>query len=203
MDRKLRLWETSALVALSVTLLSAVWAQSSQTQREERVIRLHVIAADDTQAEQAVKLRVRDAVLDCLGERLDGTESAAETRARLSECLEDVALAAYAAGGGRSVTVRLGRTAYGARALGEGVLPAGSYESLRVILGEGAGHNWWGILYPQLCLPAAQGEQEAAVAALKREGILLLPEEEGTELRLYVLDCWTRWKTWLSGEEAA
>ena len=199
MGKHLKLWETSALLALSVTLLMAAWAQRSQSRREGQVIRLHVIAADDTREEQAVKLRVRDAVLRYTAPVLEGTQSAAEAVERLYAALPEIAQAAYGAAEGRTVTVTFSPAVYGARALKGGVLPAGRYESLRVTLGDGAGHNWWGLLYPEFCLPCADAER-GTVAALKQEGVLLVPEEEGVRLRLYVLDCWTGFKAWLCGD---
>lgn len=200
MKQRMRLWETAALLALSVTLLSAAWAQREQTALSGQLIRLHVIAASDEEAEQALKLRVRDAVLACLASVMDGAEDPRDARGRLSEQLEEIALAAAEAAEGRQVTVTLGPESYLERRFEGGTLPAGRYESLRVILGEGEGHNWWGLLFPQLCLPAAQsGGQEGQLReTLRRDGILVEDGREGVQLRFRLLECWGEMREWLS-----
>lgn len=200
MKQRMRLWETAALLALSVTLLSSAWAQREQTALSGQLIRLHVIAASDEEAEQALKLRVRDAVLACLASVMDGAEDPRDARGRLSEQLEEIALAAAEAAEGRQVTVTLGPESYPERRFEGGTLPAGRYESLRVILGEGEGHNWWGLLFPQLCLPAAQsGGQEGQLReTLRRDGILVEDGREGAQLRFRLLECWGEMREWLS-----
>ena len=198
---KFRLWESAALTALCMTLLAACWPQAKQTQLSQRLIRLHVIAASDTAEEQAVKRRVRDAVLACLDPLLAEETEAGEARETLFASLETIAQAASNAAEGRQVTVTLGPESYPARSFAGGTLPAGRYESLRVILGEGEGHNWWGLLFPQLCLPAAQGESEAVRETLAREGVLLLPDEEGVQIRFKLLDWWGALMEALEGRE--
>lgn len=200
MKQRMRLWETAALLALSVTLLSAAWAQREQTVLSGQLIRLHVIAASDEEAEQALKLRVRDAVLACLAPVMDGAEGPGDARGRLYEQLEEIALAAAGAAEGRQVTVTLGPENYPERVFEGGTLPAGRYESLRVILGEGEGHNWWGLLFPQLCLPSAQSEgQETELReTLRRDGILVEEGQTGVQLRFRLLEFWSEVREWLT-----
>lgn len=182
MDKHLIIWEKAALLALSLTLLTACWAQGERKALRQGTLRLHVLAASDEAEEQAVKLRVRDVVLDYVNQCLNGIRDRKEAEERLFEDLEGVARAAAEAAGGRRVTVTLGPADYPTRRSESGSLPAGRYESLRVILGEGEGQNWWGLIFPQLALPAAQ---TGAV-----ESIALLMEPEGCEIRFFVLEVW-------------
>ena len=200
MGKHFKRWETAALLALSVTLLAAAWAQREQAALSGQLIRLHVIAASDEQTEQAVKLRVRDAVLACLEPVMDGAAGPADARERLSGHLRQIAEAASAAAEGRQVTVTFGPARYPERVFEGGTLPAGRYESLRVILGAGEGHNWWGLLFPQLCLPAAQsGGQELELReTLRRDGVLIEEERPGVQLRFRLLECWGEMLEWLS-----
>ena len=71
-SRRLRLWECAMLFAFSLTLVTGVWAAGSQSALADKVVRLHVIANSDSDADQALKLRVRDAVLAAAGDCLDG-----------------------------------------------------------------------------------------------------------------------------------
>jgi len=187
-SKKWKPWETAALLALCLTLLSGVWAGARQREIAAGLVRLHVIAVNDTEEEQALKLRVRDAVLAYLQPRLKDVCDAETAREILTGELDGVAAAAEAAGEGRSVTVSLGREQYPAREYGGFTLPAGSYESLRVILGEGEGHNWWCIVFPPLCLETVTCEELETV--MNREDYALICEEEGYELRFWLVEMW-------------
>ena len=164
-SRFLRIWEISALVSLCVCLCAAVWAQGRSSAISADLVRLHVLAVSDDAYEQALKLRVRDAVLEYITPRLDGSESPADARAVLSRELDGIGRAAASAAEGRQVTVSLGTELYPSREYEGFTLPAGRYESLRVVLGEGEGHNWWCVIFPSLCVPATtDGFADAAAA---------------------------------------
>ena len=108
---------------------------------------------------------MRDAVLEYITPRLDGSESPADARAVLSRELDGIGRAAASAAEGRQVTVSLGTELYPSREYEGFTLPAGRYESLRVVLGEGEGHNWWCVIFPSLCVPATtDGFADAAAA---------------------------------------
>ena len=190
MNKHLHLWEKAALCALCLTLLLACRAQGERQALSANTLRLHVIAESDQPEEQARKLRVRDAVLTCLAPLLADVTERAEAEARIAEALEDVARAAASAADGRAVTVTLGPAEYPTRTTEGLTLPAGRYESLRVVLGRGEGHNWWGLVFPQFSLPAVEpGGEERALAV---GDFRILPEGEGTELRFFLLELWDR-----------
>ena len=156
---RLKAWEAALLCALCLTLLSARWAQGRAAAIDASLLRLHVLAADDSESEQAAKLRVRDAVLSYLAPRLEGVGSKAEAKAILSSSLDEIKAAAEAAAEDRAVTVTLTRERYPTKSYGKLALPAGEYDSLRVILGEGQGRNWWCVVFPPLCTCVESTEQ--------------------------------------------
>ncbi len=110
------------------------------------VVRIHVVANSDGELDQRLKLRVRDAVLAEL-ENVPREELEAALpglRETAQRVLEENGAASAAA-------VSLGRERFGKTTSIDGVsLPAGSYETLRLTIGDGAGHNWWGVLFPEL-----------------------------------------------------
>ena len=175
-DRLLRSWEKAALLALCLTLLWGTWASARQQSIAAGLVRLHVIAASDEEAEQALKLRVRDAVLAYLRPVLSETKSAEDARALLRQELPALARTAQAAAEGRSVRLILGREDYPLRRYGGFSLPAGRYESLRVVI------------FPTLCLDA--GETEALEAALGPEDYAFITGEEGFSLRFRLVELW-------------
>lgn len=163
--RALRPWELALLLAVCVTLLTGTWAQARSQLLAARLVRLHVIAVSDDDAEQAVKLQVRDAVLAYLEPQLADVTDIGAAQQIIAGDLDGIARAAQAAAGERPVRVSLGPEHYPTRDYGTFALPAGVYTSLRVTLGAGAGHNWWCVIFPSLCVPAtADGFAETAAA---------------------------------------
>lgn len=128
------------------------------------IFRLHVIANSDSVEDQAAKLAVRDAILGYERDMWD-VSSARETKARLMEdgaglCAAiDTALAQY--GMDYGAELHMGRYDFPDKEYAGVVYPAGEYEALRVILGEGKGKNWWCVMFPPLCIvEAPDGEIE-------------------------------------------
>ncbi len=187
-SKHLRRWESAALLALSLTLLACTWAQNRQNSISSSLVRLHVVAVSDAPEEQALKLRVRDAVLDYLSPALDGLSDSAEAEAAIASHLDGIADSALAASEGRPVTVTLGEEYYPTRVYEGFTLPAGRYRSLRVVLGEGKGHNWWCIVFPPVCLSAVQSDAVAEVMA--KEDFELITEDGGPELRFHLVELW-------------
>lgn len=152
-----------------VVLLIALMALSFLPVHGERdiydtVVRLHVLANSDSEEDQALKLRVRDAVLEAAAPLVEGCTTQAEAvealTAHLAE-LESAALAVIASEGyDYPVTVLLGEEDYPTRVYESCAFPAGTYVSLRVLIGEGEGQNWWCCLFPPLCLSAATAKED-------------------------------------------
>ena len=97
--RALRLWELALLLAVCVTLLTGTWAQARSQLLAARLVRLHVIAVSDDDAEQAVKLQVRDAVLAYLEPQLQGVTDVDAAQQLIAGDLDGIARAAQAAAG--------------------------------------------------------------------------------------------------------
>ena len=187
-NKSLRAWEIAALMALSLALCAGTWAQARQQSISSALVRLHVIAVSDGAEEQEIKLEVRDAVLDYLTPVLENAEDQQQARQIITENLEGIAEAAGSAARGRQVSVTLSRESYPTRQYEGFTLPAGRYESLRVILGEGEGKNWWCVVFPPLCLSAAESEEVQSV--LNGEDLSIVTGEEGYVLRFKLVELW-------------
>ena len=187
--KSLRKWEIALLLALCFTLLAGTWAGAASSRVSEGLVRLHVIAASDDATEQAIKLDVRDAVLSYLEPKLDSAADIAGADARIEANLDGIAAAAESAAQGREVNVTLGEEYYPTREYDTFSLPAGRYQSLRVTLGEGAGHNWWCVVFPPLCLTAA--ESEAAFEELDGETRAIISSDGGgVQFKFRLLELW-------------
>ena len=195
--KRLRRWETALLAAVCVALLTGVRAGAVQRDLAEKVIRLHVIAVSDSPEDQAVKLQVRDAVLAYLEPALEGVADVREAEEVLKQLLPELEELARGTSGESQVAATLDREVYPPREYDTFSLPAGEYVSLRIVLGEGAGQNWWCVVYPPLCTQSITREE--AVSALSEDQVRLIEQEgEGAEIRFRLVELWgsllARWK---------
>lgn len=161
--RSLQHTAVAVICLLLATLLLAALPVRGEEEIYSDVIRLHIIAASDTEEDQALKLSVRDAVLGVYGSALTSypdRDSAAEAARELLPGIRSLAEQTLReAGCDKPVSVTLTEEEYPTRDYETFSLPAGRYLSLRVLIGEAEGHNWWCVLYPPLCLDTAtEGE---------------------------------------------
>ena len=189
MNSKLKIWELSLLIALCVSLLAGTWAQAQQEEISSGLVRLHVIAHSDDKAEQELKLRVRDEVLDYLEPLLRDAGSPEKAQSIITANLDGIALAAQSVSEGRKVQVSLGEEYYPTRDYGDFSLPAGRYTSLRVILGSGAGHNWWCVVFPPLCVSAAERREALDTMSDSVRGIIDC-SGDSPAIRFRILELW-------------
>ena len=177
-NRTLHPWELALLLSVCLTLVVGAWAGARQEGLSDSLVRLHVIADSDSAADQAEKLRVRDAVLSYLAPKLEAAESISDARAILRAEQAGIRKAARSVTR-QNVTVTFTREHYPTRDYGSFALPAGTYPSLRVILGSGQGHNWWCVVFPPLC--TAEALENAAVEALSDDDVRLITAD-GTDV---------------------
>jgi len=158
----------------------------------DSVIRLHVLANSDSDEDQALKLLVRDAVLLEAQTMLKNTATREEAEAVLAENLDVIEQAALRClqknGSSYVVKVALGQEQYPTRVYENLAFPSGEYLSLRVMIGEGVGQNWWCVLFPPLCLSAATTKHEAEEvflsAGLSEEQYRIITDSDNTKYKL-------------------
>lgn len=158
--------EISVLIALVLCCVINVNAFSKQCDSiREKMLRMHVIANSDSVEDQELKLKVRDAVLKEGKELFDGTITSKDAERILVphiKELEDVALETIKKEGfDYKVKITVGEEYFKTRTYDNSVtLPAGYYTAVKVVIGEGQGQNWWCVMFPPMCLPAANAECE-------------------------------------------
>ena len=155
-----KLWANRILAAAFVlTVLAALGRAFTAQQVCRDTVRLHILANSDTVSDQLLKLQVRDAVLDALPAALadapDAEAAAAVLRANLPRLQHAAQAAMRQAHSTQTVRLRLERCRFSAKDYGTFALPAGQYTALRVELGSAAGHNWFCVVYPALCVAGA------------------------------------------------
>lgn len=157
-----------------------ITARAEQKAISEKLIRLHVIANSDSDEDQSVKLMVRDAVIELLDEK--SWTSVEEAQSWISShlsLLQDTAEKTLVrAGNDNSVKVSLTREEYPTRDYDSFSLPAGEYWSLKIVIGQGQGKNWWCVVYPSLCRKASGAMETVAVSAgFTRDEVQFITED--------------------------
>ena len=147
------------LSILTAMLIVAALPTEADAEIYSDTLRLHILAASDSDEDQALKLAVRDKILTEYSEELSGVAALEDARATLEARLPDIIATAQdvviASGYDYTVTASLGEEWYDTRDYGELSLPRGVYTSLIIRIGEGEGRNWWCVMYPPMCLDLA------------------------------------------------
>ena len=165
----------------------------------ENTLRLHILANSDSPADQALKLKIRDAVLSCSGELFSGCDTrqkminaAQEQLPKIQQVAEQTALHN---GYELPVTASVTDMFFETRRYDHVILPAGTYTAVRIELGAAAGKNWWCVLYPPLCVSAAQTgftEEEAQIS----DSLLQQDALPHYRARLAVVEWWETLCRW-------
>ena len=169
----------------------------------EKIIRLHVVANSDSPVDQQLKLQVRDEIISSMSGRLEGLKDISEVKSIVQGSLAEIEAAA------REV-IEENRKLYGVkaaftemdfptRAYGNITLPAGTYQALNIVIGEGKGKNWWCVMFPPLCfidvahgVIAEETMKELRTSLTEEEYSLLIsskePGEVSVKLRFKILE---------------
>lgn len=191
--RKHRKFAAVFILIISLAMLCVVIADKQKLRSD--LIRLHVVADSDSEADQAIKLQVRDAVLACINDGIEQVSNADAAKAYLQTRMPELESAAnavlLAAGSEDRAQVTLCEEEFPVRHYESFSLPSGVYESLRVTIGSGEGKNWWCVVFPSLCISAASEDFRAtAVSSGFSESLSkTLSGEEHYEISFFFLDC--------------
>lgn len=188
---KIRLLAWCLLVLFTAFCLGSAETLWTQERLAEKTVRLHVVANSDSEADQAQKLAVRDAVLPVIAELTTDCADAKQAREVLAAHLKEIQTAAQRAAGGLAVSASVTDEAFPTRVYDTFTLPAGRYPALRIRIGAAQGHNWWCVVFPSLCEAATTDalEQCAAVGGFdEQETELITGGEETYEIRFKVFE---------------
>lgn len=148
-----------AVVFLAFVIIVGAMPIHGEEKIYDTVVRLHVLANSDSDEDQALKLEVRDAVIETVGEAVEGCKTQKEAIAAIEQIIPDIEERAEKCiaehGYTYGVGVELSKEYYPTKNYETCAFPAGEYASLRICIGEAEGQNWWCCLFPPLCLSAA------------------------------------------------
>jgi len=223
MGRKLGIIKKTAIITVGILFLSLLAAIASDSgitggtvpvaneskitaeDISSKLIRLHVIANSDSPEDQALKLRVRDNIIKALNSEFENVDDIERSRKLIKSNLkkiEDIARQEIIKSGkDYKVKAVYGKFPFPIKSYGYITLPAGEYEALRVIIGEGKGANWWCVLFPPLCfVDITHGVTREDVInnlgkVLTREEmdavkVIAAPDEVPVEIRFKIVEWW-------------
>lgn len=201
---KLRRWELALLIGISAVLLFGIWLEHEQSDLTNSVLRLHVLANSDSKTDQELKLKVRDRVLEEAELILPGHSSLNDAETLLKGNLNRLAQAGAEVvaeeGYDYSVSAEIRETWFPTKEYDDFSLPAGRYQALRIVIGEGEGQNWWCVVFPPLCLGSVSEsvQQTALDAGMDEQQVaLLVGESEGYIVKFKALELWEKLKNML------
>lgn len=155
---------------------------SLQPEIAKKILRFHVRANSDSHQDQQVKLKVRDAIGTYIEPKLENAENLTETKRIVQENLDGIIEAAEETlrqnGFSDTVTAQLTEEVFPVKTYGSYTFPAGTYQALQVNIGEGKGHNWWCVLYPNMCFRGSVYEVEGQEDEKLREVLTATEYEE-------------------------
>lgn len=160
--RKMKGIEGILMMVLIISMMTSMVGRSVAVGSEVRseTLRLHIIANSDSDFDQALKLKVRDRVLEATGELFAEVSGKTEALAAAEYSADNIKAIAEEViaeeGCDYSVHVEVTEMWFETRQYENFVLPAGDYDAVRIIIGAGEGKNWWCVMYPSLCIPGAE-----------------------------------------------
>lgn len=188
------------LAITSVTGTIAVLPINGEGEIYDKVIRLHILANSDSEEDQNIKLLVRDELLEYVSCLIADTNDIESAKALISEHLDDIKTVAENViienGFNYTANAEIGYEIYPERGYDGLKLPAGEYCSLRVSIGKAAGHNWWCVLFPPLCLSASKPKDVLVQAGFTQDQVRILTESENPKyvLRFKILEIFQSFK---------
>lgn len=192
----------SVTVGIVVAILFSIcsFAKTSEEIRSD-VLRLHVIANSDTSVDQNLKLRLRDYILQEGNDIFNGSVNVENAVEKIEPVLPELEKSAKAfvnqAGFDYDVKISLSNEYFTTRTYETVTLPAGKYLALRVVIGSGEGHNWWCVMFPPMCVPAADKKDEIENVFSEKE-IKLVESKPKYEPRFKVVEIYEQLKEIIS-----
>lgn len=198
--KKIRLFEISLLIGFLVAIIFSItsFAQTCEEVRKD-VLRLHVIANSDSREDQQLKLKVRDALLETGKNIFDGSvtrENAEEMIKKEKEKLIEAAEKVIRENGfDYNAEITVTEEFFTTRTYEDVTLPAGKYMAVRVLIGESAGKNWWCVMFPPLCIPAAQPDINLFFS---KDEVKLVESKPEYEIRFKIIEIYESFKNRMS-----
>lgn len=187
-----------ALILICVSFAFAIFlsAEYNSSKYAENILRFHVIANSDTMQDQALKLKVRDAVGCKVSDLAESATNAQETASVVAEHSEEIIKAAEECikkeGFDYKVSIEIGEFYFPTKHYSKMSLPAGEYDAVRIIIGEGNGENWWCVLFPPLCFSNGNAVEDFDAENKEKVTVKFKITEVFQEIKFDIKNMWQK-----------
>lgn len=202
----LRKLEKAIIFGLVLTVSVAMLSQFSQFSAQcddirSKVLRLHILANSDSAEDQQLKIKVRDRILAASSElfkKADNKEEAEKNvRANLDKIKKTAQDEVKREGFDYPVNAELVNMYFTTRTYDTVTLPAGNYDAVRITIGKASGHNWWCVLFPSLCIPAASDDIKQKVDdVLDKEETKIVTNPDSVVVKFKAVELFEQVKSW-------
>lgn len=154
--KKINIYRLAAAAFTFIMILSFItYGKATQSRIADSVLRLHIIAASDSDSDQKIKLLVRDRILKDAAFLFKNSKGATESLKIAKENIDFLTETAndelMRQGSSDRARIEIGEFPFPVKVYDNIMLPSGRYCAVRIIIGEGNGHNWWCVMYPPMC----------------------------------------------------
>ncbi len=201
----MKTWEKSVCLALILAILFTFTGFTAECEKiPDQLLRLHILANSDSQADQTLKLQVRDRILKESAGMLNGVKNRAEAEKVVAKRLPQIQKTAqaevYRRGYRYPVKAQMTNMYFNTREYGNVTIPAGMYDALRITIGSGNGHNWWCVLFPALCLPAAEAPSKLE-DVLDKDEMHVVKGNDNYIVKFKSVEMYEQFRSWLSQQK--
>lgn len=204
---KTRKIEISIVIGVFIAAIASFISFSSDCNEiRSNVLRLHIIANSDSEADQNLKLKIRDRILTDCGGTLASAGNEDQAVEIAQEALPEIENAARKEieknGYTYSASGEIVNMYFPTKKYDTGTMPAGRYDAVRIVIGEGKGKNWWCVMFPPMCLPAAT-DQEPLGDVFSESEKDIINDPDRYEVRFKLLEWFESAWNFISGNETA
>ena len=192
----------SIIIGLAITSAITDYSQSVMADITSSVVRLHILANSDSNEDQSLKIKVRDDIIAYLEPLLETAENVEKTKEIIASNIEliekEVEKSIKKHGYAYSATAVLGKSEFPQKSYEGATFPAGKYDALKIIIGDGNGQNWWCVLYPQLCFSCSQNGELPTTSKTKLKNVLtddeykIITSKDEIKFKLKIVEMFSR-----------
>lgn len=182
----------SAVIAFVLTVIySVIPFQAVCAEIPNDVFRFHILANSDSEEDQALKLKVRDKVLEKTKILFDTANSKSDAEEFVKANLETIEKIAqnevYKNGYNYPVKAEVVNMHFDTRYYESYTLPSGMYDALRITIGNAKGHNWWCVMYPSICISTVDEGKDRAKDALSDDEYSVVTDNK-VEYKFFIVE---------------
>ena len=195
-----RLFKALCAAFLISSIISTVTFANECKDISNKVLRFHVLANSDSEDDQSLKIKVRDAVLEYSKELFDKADSKESTIGIAADNIDGIIATAqnevYKNGYDYKVSGYITKMYFTTREYDAYTLPAGKYDAVRLLIGSGKGKNWWCVMFPMLCVPCAENKTELD-DVLNSDEMDIVESGEKYEIKFKIVEIYQGIMSWL------